>query len=146
MSVALSVLEILCNFILYKNLYPQINVDASITGKSSLSEATFNIDKLLSFFIMYAQVLSYRALGNSLKLKFHKNEATSTNAIMWKHLTYILITNWYQIFHSAVSFNKIEIYGVLFKLVYNAGQNIWNKIKKASKIGQDQKTLIKASA
>ena len=49
---------------------------------------------------------------------------------MWEHLTYILIANWYQIFHSAVSFNKIEIYGVLFKLVYNPGQNIWNKIKK----------------
>ena len=95
---------------------------------------------------MYAQVMSYRALGNSLKLKFHKNEATNTNTIMRKHLTYILITNWYQIFHSAVSFNKIEIYGVLFKSVYNPGQNIWNKIKKASKIGQDQKTLIKASA
>ena len=79
---------------------------------------------------MYAQVLRYRVLGNSLKLKFRKNEATNTNTIMWEHLTYILITNWYQIFHSAVSFNKIEIYGVLFKLVYNPGQNIWSKIKK----------------
>ena len=86
---------------------------------------------------MYAQVMSYRALGNSLKLKFHKNEATNTNTIMRKHLTYILITNWYQIFHSAVSFNKIEIYGVLFKLVYWTKYLEQNKESKQNLTGSE---------
>ena len=29
-----------------------------------------------------------------------------------------------------------------FLNIYNPEQNIWNKIKKSSKLGQDQKTLI----
>ena len=29
--------------------------------------------------------------------------------------------------------------------IYNLGQNIWNKLKKSSKVQQDQKTLKSAS-
>ena len=28
-----------------------------------------------------------------------------------------------------------------FEIVYNRGQNLWNNVKKLSKIGQDKKTL-----
>ena len=31
-------------------------------------------------------------------------------------------------------------------MIYNPGQNIWNKIKKSSKTGQDKKSLISTLA
>ena len=34
----------------------------------------------------------------------------------------------------------------IFKLIYNPGQNIWNKIEKSSKTGQDKKSLISTFA
>ena len=34
----------------------------------------------------------------------------------------------------------------IFKLIDNPGQNIWNKIEKSSKTGQDKKSLISTFA
>ena len=34
----------------------------------------------------------------------------------------------------------------IFEFVYNPGQNIWNKIEKSSKTGQDKKSLISTFA
>ena len=41
---------------------------------------------------------------------------------------------------------KITIEFYIFELVYNPGQNIWNKIEKYSKIGRDKKSLISTFA
>ena len=114
--------------------------------KQMFSDLTIFIYKTLSVFTMYVQVLSYRVLENSVKLNVHKNEATSTNTIMWKHVTFMLLTYCYEIFHSALSFYKIENFGLLFKLVYNSRQNVWKKVKKSNKIEQNQKTSIIPSA
>ena len=34
----------------------------------------------------------------------------------------------------------------IFKLIYNPGQNIWDKIEKSSKTGQDKKRLTSTFA
>ena len=44
---------------------------------------------------------------------------------------------------------RTDRYGTLkltLTLIYNPGQNIWNKIEKYSKIGQDKKSLISTFA
>ena len=42
--------------------------------------------------------------------------------------------------------DRCEILKLTLTLIYNPGQNIWNKIEKYSKIGQDKKSLISTFA
>ena len=37
---------------------------------------------------------------------------------------------------------KITIKFYMFELVYNPGQNIWNKMQQSSKTGQEKKSLV----
>ena len=40
----------------------------------------------------------------------------------------------------------LTIFPQIFNFLYNLGQNIWNKIEKSSKTGQDKKSLISTFA
>ena len=49
-------------------------------------------------------------------------------------------------FRSKAEKVNITIEFCIFELVYNPGQNIWSKIEKSSKTGQDKKSLISTFA
>ena len=42
-------------------------------------------------------------------------------------------------------FNQLHKYSEKKLYIYNSGQNIWNRLEKSSKNGQDKRTLISAS-
>ena len=58
----------------------------------------------------------------------------------------ISISNCFVAFYSFMSVLFSKLWGVIIGANHIPGQNVWSKVKKSSKIGQNQKTLVSTFA